>query len=216
MTAAASQRSRRAYRSPRRQEQAAETRERVLVAATDLFATKGWNGTGMRDVARDAGVAVETVYSNFKSKSELLMAVIDVSVVGDIEPVPLAQRAEFAALSTGDFAARVTAAAKLVTDIHLRIRGVRRALGEGASAEPVLAARLAEAENRRRTDVKRALEIVTGRRVDALERDGIWAVTSVDVFNLLVDVAGWSTHRYQAWMVETLSRLLMDGGGVPA
>ena len=55
----------------------------------------------MRDVARAAGVAVETVYSNFGSKSELLLAAIDVAVVGDLEPIPLGERPEFAALGRG-------------------------------------------------------------------------------------------------------------------
>ena len=41
----------------------------------------------MRDIAKDAGVAVETVYANFGSKTELLMTAIDVGVVGDAEPV---------------------------------------------------------------------------------------------------------------------------------
>jgi AcrR family transcriptional regulator len=80
----------------------------------------------MRDVAREAGVAVETVYANFRSKTELLMAAIDVSVVGDTEPVPLAQRPEFAHLSVGSFADRVAAAARLLT---ARVRAAPRAPG---------------------------------------------------------------------------------------
>ncbi len=207
---------RRAYRSPRRQQQAAETRELVLSAASTLFGTQGWAATGMRDVAREAGVAVETVYASFGSKSELLMAAIDVGVVGDVEPVPLAQRPEFAALSAGSFEARVAAAAQLVTDINRRICGLRRALGEAAASEPALAERLVQAENRRRVNVKQAAELVTGRRVGPDVRDGVWALTSVDVFHLLTGVAGWRTRRYQEWVGEMLDRLLAEqpeGGG---
>lgn len=201
---------RRAYRSPRRQKQAAETRELVLTAAGTLFGTRGWSATGMRDVAREAGVAVETVYANFRSKTELLMAAIDVGVVGDLEPVPLAQRPEFAALSAGSFAERVAAAARLVTDINRRISGLRRALGEAAVGEPALAEKLVQAENRRRVNVKQAAELITGRRVDAEERDGVWAVTSVDVFLLLTGIAGWSTRRYRDWVAQMLDRLLAE------
>src|SRR6185437_12392475 len=60
---------RRTYRSPRREQQAAETRSAVISAAAHLFAERGWAATGMRDVAGAAGVSIETVYANFKSKS---------------------------------------------------------------------------------------------------------------------------------------------------
>ena len=78
---------RRAYRSSRRQQQAVANRTQVLDAALLLFADRGFAATGMRDVAREAGVSVETVYANFGSKTDLLMAAIDVGVVGDVEPV---------------------------------------------------------------------------------------------------------------------------------
>ena len=52
---------RRAYRSPRREQQAAETRSMVASAAARLFGERGWAATGMREVARAAGVSVETV-----------------------------------------------------------------------------------------------------------------------------------------------------------
>src|SRR5262249_29417353 len=82
----------RAYHSEARAQQAAQTRSDVLAAATRLFAETGWPGTGMRDVARAAGVSVETVYAHFRSKSELLIAVHDVTIVGDAETVPLRDR----------------------------------------------------------------------------------------------------------------------------
>jgi len=77
---------RRAYRSARRQKQAAETRALVVAAATTLFAERGWATTGMRDVAKAAGVSVETVYANFRSKSDLLLTAIDVGVAAASEP----------------------------------------------------------------------------------------------------------------------------------
>ena len=208
MTAASPDRGRRTYRSPRRQQQATETRAAVLGAATTLFGTRGWSATGMRDVAREAGVAVETVYANFRSKTELLMAAIDVGVVGDDAPVPLAERPEFAELSAGDFSDRVAAAARLICGINRRISGLRRALGEAAASEPELATKLTQAENRRRVNIRRGVELITGRGVDDDERDGVWAITSVDVFHLLTGIAGWSTAHYEKWLTETLSTLL--------
>ena len=51
---------RRRYDSPLRAQQAAETKARIIGAATELFTTRGWAGTGMRDVARRAGWAGAT------------------------------------------------------------------------------------------------------------------------------------------------------------
>lgn len=208
---APSTRSRRSYRSPRRQQQAAQTRELVLSAATRLFGTRGWAATGMRDVAREAGVAVETVYANFRSKSDLLMGAIDVNVVGDAEPVPLAQRPEFAALSTGSFTERINATARLVTDINRRTSGLRRALAEAAVSEPALAEQLALGDNRRRADVQRAAELITGRRIEPAETDGLWAITSIEVFHLLTGSAGCSTGSYTDWVAKMIGLVLTDG-----
>jgi AcrR family transcriptional regulator len=203
---------RRSYRSPRRQEQAAETRELVLSAASRLFGAKGWSATGMRDVAREAGVAVETVYANFRSKSELLMTAIDVGVVGDAEPAPLADRPEFSALAAGSIADRVAAAARLVTDVNQRTSGLRRALSEAAVSEPALAAKLIEGEQRRLINVEQAAELITGQPIDPATRDAVWAVTSVDMFHLLTGIAGWSPSRYQEWLATLIQHMLSEQG----
>jgi AcrR family transcriptional regulator len=208
LTAAPPDGGRRAYRSSRRQQQAAETRSVVLAAAATLFAARGWSATGMRDVAREAGVSVETVYSNFRGKSELLMAAIDVGVVGDAAPVPLAQRPAFAELAVGSFPERVASAARLITGINRRICGLRRALGEAAASEPALAAKLVEAENRRRINTRQGFESITGRKAGDDELDGVWAITGVDVFHLLTEIAGWSVARYEKWVADMLGMLL--------
>src|SRR5688572_16913020 len=77
---------RRRYRSPLREQRAGQTRTAVVEVATELFREKGWAATGMRDVARAAGVAIETVYANFRSKSDLLTACVDLAVVADADP----------------------------------------------------------------------------------------------------------------------------------
>lgn len=215
MTTAPAGGGRRAYRSPRREQQAAETRAVVLAAADTLFAARGWAATGMRDVAREAGVAVETVYANFRSKTDLLMAAIDVSVVGDAEPVPLSQRPEFARLSVGSLADRVASAARLLTGINRRVSGLHRALREAAASEPELAQKLTEGEQRRRVNVQQGAELMIGRRLDDDERDGLWAIVSTDVFDLLTGIAGWTPQRYEAWLARMLARLLADDSHEP-
>jgi AcrR family transcriptional regulator len=89
-----------------------QTRLAILAVATRLFAGQGWAGTGMRDVARAAGVSVETVYANFGSKAQLLKQAMAVAVVGDDEPVPLSDRPGFRALAEGNIKARAAAAGR--------------------------------------------------------------------------------------------------------
>ena len=55
----------RRYESPIRAKRAQETRGALMDAASRLFTTRGWAASGMRDVAEEAGVATETVYSHF-------------------------------------------------------------------------------------------------------------------------------------------------------
>src|SRR5450432_2102126 len=91
----------RRYRSPRRLMQAEQTRARVIAAASRVFAERGWIAANMRDVAREATVSVETLYSGFGSKAGLLGAALDVAITGDDEPVPFAERAEATAMGAG-------------------------------------------------------------------------------------------------------------------
>lgn len=53
---------------------AQRNRERILVAARDVFATRGFAAT-LDDVAHHAGVGVGTVYRRFPTKEELIEAV---------------------------------------------------------------------------------------------------------------------------------------------
>jgi AcrR family transcriptional regulator len=199
---------RRRYSSTRRAEQAAQTRAAVLAAATDLFATRGWGATGMRDVARDAGVAVETVYAGFGSKADLLQAALDVAVVGDDSPAALAERPAFLALATGSFQERVEMAAGLVTEINCRTAGLARALREGARVDADLAGRLSANEQRRRQSVRQAAELVAGGPVAQTTTDGLWAAVGAEPYLLLVEQGGWHDPQYQRWVADLIGRLL--------
>ncbi len=57
--------------SPRRRRDAAATREAILEAATRRFATQGYGGAGVREIAADAGVTAALVNRYFGSKEGL-------------------------------------------------------------------------------------------------------------------------------------------------
>jgi AcrR family transcriptional regulator len=198
----------RRYESPLRARRADETRAALLVAATELFTTRGWASTGMRDVARAAGVAVETLYSHFASKRKLLDAVVDHAVVGDDRPVAVAERPEFLAMGRGRRSARIAAAAALVTAVHERTAPFARLIREASVGDDEIAEVLGATRERQRADVEAGVALVLGRTPTVDERDGVWAITSPEVYLLLVHESGWTPAHYQGWLAATLAGVL--------
>src|SRR5918999_4088833 len=82
----------RPYDSSNRARQAQETRRRIVEAAALLFVREGYSATSIRAIAENAGVAVPTVYASLRTKANILRAVVDLTVRGDDESVPLAAR----------------------------------------------------------------------------------------------------------------------------
>jgi AcrR family transcriptional regulator len=72
-----------------RREQARATRERILAAAYQLFATRGYLSTTMPDIAAASGVAVQTVYFVFHTKALLLEQVYATAVLGTDQVRPI-------------------------------------------------------------------------------------------------------------------------------
>jgi AcrR family transcriptional regulator len=190
----------------------------VLEAATSLFAGRGWAATGMRDIAQRAGVAVETVYASFGSKTDLLLTAIDVGVVGDAEPVPLSRRPEFTALGVGSLADRLGAAVQMITRINERTWGLRRALDEAAASEPRLASKLHELERRRRDNIRQGVEMMLDRPVDDDVLDALWVIMGADVYYALTQVGERPVEDYERWLASTTRRLLgaSRSGDTPA
>lgn len=58
-------------------EEAAETRESLLLAALDLFAEKGYSRTTFKDIAKRINMTRGALYWHFENKEALLAALID-------------------------------------------------------------------------------------------------------------------------------------------
>src|SRR2546423_7134819 len=56
---------------------AQDRRQKLLIAATDLFARQGFGGTTTRQIAYAAGVTEAIVFRHFRSKEDLYWAVLD-------------------------------------------------------------------------------------------------------------------------------------------
>ena len=53
------------------------SRERLIEAAMNLFSLKGFDGTGVDEIAESIGIKGPTIYKYFKSKVDLLIAVAE-------------------------------------------------------------------------------------------------------------------------------------------
>jgi len=205
----------RAYDSSRRRSMAGENRAAVFAAAADLFATRGWAGTSMRDVAKAARVSVETVYSLAGGKSDLLLATIDIGIVGDDRPIPLAERDEFLAFGRGTRAERVEAVAELVTRSNQRIAALNRTFSQAAAADEALAARWYADLATQRAAYADGLALVLGTTPHADVIDGIWAIGSSEVYLQFTTPpdrggAGWTSEKYRSWLADRIGQLLPE------
>jgi len=197
----------RTYNSTRRSRQAAQTRDEILTAAGALFAEHGWTGTTLAAIAAKAGVAVETIYAGFGSKKGVLHAALDVAVVGDTEPVPLAQRPESLRLGEGSIEERMDAAADLVTDVHERSAGLWRALLEASRSDAELDRWRIEADARRKIDIARSCELMFGRPIEGRQLDLLWAILGNEVYGQLVVDGKMSRADYESCLTDVFTWL---------
>ena len=61
------------------------TRTALIEAAADLFARRGYHATSLEEIAQTAGFTRGAIYKNFKSKDDLLLAVVDWYAELDLE-----------------------------------------------------------------------------------------------------------------------------------
>ena len=200
------------YRSPLRARQASETRQTVLLAATRLFKERGWAGTTLSAVASEAGTAIETVYSAFGSKSGLLVAAIDVAIIGDDDKTPLEERAAFAELGIGERSERLTAAARIITLALVRAVPLMGALHEAAASDDAARARWDRYESDRRITVAAGLELILGQLAPEALIDSIWAVAGPEVFAKLTRERDWPIEKYESWLIQTGEALFGTAG----
>jgi AcrR family transcriptional regulator len=211
---------RRAYRSTRRADQAAQTRRDIVTAAGLLFRDRGYAGVAMPVIAKEAGVGVETIYRAFGSKAGLFKAAIDAAVAGGTSRAqrPVEDRPAIRALiEEPDPRRQVERYAATQPGIHRRSGPLLRALSGAAATDPELRALWDEIESARLTGQGRFVGMLAER--GALRpglsvedgRDGLWTLCSLAVYDMLVESRGWSAERYQSWLTQRLVSLLLPG-----
>jgi AcrR family transcriptional regulator len=206
----------RRYHSPRRVEQAVATRRAVLDAARDLFVDKGYLATTVADVARQARVAVDTVYATVGRKPALLREVLETAISGSDQAVPAEQR---------DYVVRMRAATSARDKIQIYVAGLVKiqprlapvylALRDAASTDAESAALWSEISGRRATNMRmfaadmRATGELRADLSDDEVADIVWSMNGPEYWTLLVGDRGWSPERFGAFVVDVWTRLLL-------
>lgn len=121
-------------------------RARVVAAALELFADHGVSGTSLQNIADHLGVQKAAVYYQFRTKEEIVMAVLAPGFVALEEVVEVAERQDGSAAATD---ATITGLAALVIEQRSVMATLFRdpealRLLEASTAYPRLAARVSE------------------------------------------------------------------------
>jgi AcrR family transcriptional regulator len=207
---------RRRYNNARRQAQARATRADVVQAARMLFLHRGYPATTVEAIGAAADVPLATVYRLFGSKRGILSAVLDVSFVGDDEPVALHDRPlARAAASELDPQRLLAGFARLCREVLDRSGPLQHVLRSAAVVDAE-AADLLETTNRQRltgqSRVARALSIRGWLAEGIGESDAldiIYTLMSPEVHRILTVERGWSADHYERWLADTLSAALL-------
>jgi len=209
--------SKRPYDARRRRERAEEerraTRVRVVQAATKLFVANGYTATTMAGIAREAGVAMQSVYTAGRSKADLLQAAVQRAVAGDDADVLVHQRPAYADLAAEPNPVRqVELIANLICDIQQRSAPIQVAYREAAAVDAAVAASLREEHRRRLESFAAIIGMLPAERLRHSPHecsDTAWAVASAEVFLLLRTVREWSWEEIREWLARTLVDLLL-------
>ena len=202
---------RRPYEGHNRTRQARDTRNRIVESAARLFVRDGYAATSIAAIAREAGVAVPTVYASLRSKANILRAVVETTVRGDDEAAPLSSRARWQEVeSEPDPRRQLALFARLHREICEREAAVFAQLEAAAGSDPEATDLLAEHERLRhetQSRLARALHRAKQLRPGLTARaasDVVWVLASERTYLALVGERRWKPERYERWLAEQL------------
>jgi AcrR family transcriptional regulator len=197
----------RRYESLRRTTQAKETRAEIARAARQLFVSQGWTATTVRDVAREAGVSVPTVYAAYGNKTGLASALADAADLS-ADATQLVTELEEAADPEHQLAAMASYDRRLFERAGDLITLIR----EAGRTEPALATIYQDGRrlgDRTRVQVFSSWPPGTLRDDVPTSVDVYAALCNIDVYTTLTTERGWPPARVEQWWGEALARELL-------
>jgi TetR/AcrR family transcriptional regulator, regulator of autoinduction and epiphytic fitness len=188
----------------------------VVEAARRLFLERGYGTTTIEAISALSDVPPATIYRLFSSKRGILKALLDVSIVGDDEAVPLADRPHVRPLfADPDPKNQLASFAGITAQVNSRTAPIYRILVSAASSDPDAAALLDELTRQRQAGqglIARSLARAGALRPELRQRDAadiIHALMSPEIYRLLVIDRGWPPERYERWLMGILNDQLL-------
>jgi AcrR family transcriptional regulator len=186
-------------------------RAAVVDAAAQLFLERGYGATTIEAISGLADVPPATVYRLFGSKHGILKALLDRSIAGDDDDVPMAERPPVQALlDEADPRAQLAGFVALIVRVNGAIAPIYRVLVSAAgndSDAAVLLDTITQQRQQGQRVIARALARADALRPGLRERDAadiVHALLSPELYRLLVIDRGWTAERYQQWLTDTI------------
>lgn len=194
-----------------RRERARATRLRMLTSAKSLFVERGYPATTMEDIASAAGVAVQTVYYTFRTKSSLLREVVELAGAGQPDAQPVEDRPWMREAMTDESGDRALAlAVEHGVDIYARAAPLWPALHAASVTDPDVERYFRSLTANRRASMRQL--VLRMEQIGYLKRglgadyggDITFTLFSHETYLALTRDAGWSIEQYKAWLWSTL------------
>ncbi len=202
----------------RRQRQALETRRKIRTAAQELFEQQGYAATTINQIAERADVAWQTVYSVFKNKPAILSEIFDVTVAGDDDPIPMAERPfvrQIAQAQEPREKYRIFAAH--MRETNARTAAVQGVIESAAATDPDMAELWAKLMRMLTEGMRLAAQALAAQgaiRGISVEKaaDLLWWHAGPWAYRALVLTKGWTDADYEEWTADSLHAQLFAGG----
>jgi AcrR family transcriptional regulator len=212
--------SRRRYNSPLREDQARQTRARILDAAYRLFADGGYAGTTIAAVADTARVSPETIYLTFGDKRGLLEGVIEMAIAPEADPSTQEDELWKELAQVPEASDRLEAMVEYSCTILARTAPVHAVIRGAADKEPFAAALGSRLLRDRLTNQTGRIERYLGSALrpdlsvsEAGER--YCALTSPELYHVLTVEFGWTAARHRKWLTSLLESELLGSSSTP-
>jgi AcrR family transcriptional regulator len=187
----------------------------MVGVAYRLFCEKGYVATTMEAIAREAHVAVPTLYFTFRTKGAILGEVLGAAVMGFDEPVGPEDAPWYRAFEAEPDARRALRILVENTAPILRRVAPLLAATHAAASDPEVTAISELSEERRRNGYRvivRQLAAKGGLRQEltaARATDILLVLLGPQLFDALESGRGWSPTATNRWVVEVLSQQLL-------
>jgi len=206
----------RRYVSEVRDDQARRTRRAIVTAARELFLAQGYAATTIDAIAEAAHVSRRTVFNAVGGKVVLLKLALDWAIVGDDEPVPLADRPAIKAIQAERDPHRALALwVNMVVDIAARVAPIGAVLYAAADGDPEAAELLANEAQVRMSGATAfagylaSLGALAAGVSEQQAADMCWAIMDGHFYRLLVTERGWTPAACAKWLSSSLAATLL-------